>query len=275
MTHTPPKIAEEGFSFGVFADPHFARKKSDSERSFSVSLKKLEECVPIFQNKGVDFVVCLGDFIDSNDDGASPLNELVQVRDAFTEKGLTLFPVLGNHDIFDLRRETLAEVLGFPSANCYYSFDWKGWHFSVLETNFGPNGMPYTGRAFPWDECYVNPEQLQWLADDLRKAVGPAIVLTHGNLDPRYNGNSLDPHIVRNHEAVRSVIRQAGSVRMVLQGHYHKGCSWTVDGIPYLTLKAIVEDPTASELFIISCRKDSTILTEKIVHHITSEEMTI
>ena len=259
MMHPHCGTTADVFSFGVFADPHFARKKNDGERFFEESYQKLAEIVPLFQREAVDFVVCMGDFIDVNDDGSLPYEELRAIRDLVLRAGAPLYPVLGNHDILQLDRETLARMLPFPDAKCYYSFDWKGWHFAVLETNIGSDGVPYTGSTMVWDDCWIDEEQLKWLEKDLRAAEGPAVVLTHGNLDPRLSGGKLDPHIVKNHEAVRAVLRGSGRVKIVLQGHCHRGYEQTLDGVPYLTLPAIVEGPAEGCALFVSCGSDGSI----------------
>ena len=51
----------------------------------------------------------------------------------------------------------------------------------------------------------------------------------------------MDPHVVKNQEAVRKILQENGQVLAVLQGHCHAGAFSVEKGIPYLTLKALVD----------------------------------
>jgi hypothetical protein len=57
------------------------------------------------------------------------------------------------------------------------------------------------------------------------------------------------PHLalVRNREAVRQVIAEAGNVVGVFNGHLHWNQLTWHDGIPYVTLSSLTENPTGEE----------------------------
>ena len=59
------------------------------------------------------------------------------------------------------------------------------------------------------------------------------IICIHENLDP----NVDFWHIVKNADTVREIIK--GKASLVLQGHYHHGAESIVDGILYITLRAV------------------------------------
>ncbi|HRX87499.1 MAG TPA: metallophosphoesterase, partial [Phycisphaerae bacterium] len=100
--------------------------------------------------------------------------------------GMPVHYCMGNHDALgwsarrkcgaddpELGKRMIMERLEWEKS--YYSFDFRGWHFVVLDSIFpinGPNGPAYEPR--------IGPEQLEWLAYDLGSAAGrPTVALTH------------------------------------------------------------------------------------------------
>ncbi len=255
---------QKSFCFGVFADPHYADKDSDSERWFRRSSEKLDSCLKKFKEETIDFVVCLGDFIDYNQDLSDPVPQLREIRDKVRNCGFALYSVLGNHDVMQLPREVLRKELSLPREEGYYAFEHKGWRFVVLDTNYDPEGRAYSGKDMQWDRCVVDPKQMHWLKNELESAKGPVAVLTHGNLEPRCLGQQLDPHIVLNSKEITDLFSKSGKVKLVLQGHYHKGCVTQYEGIPYVTLRAMVEGPENNAALIVSCRENGAFSYENL-----------
>lgn len=64
-------------------------------------------------------------------------------------------------------------------------------------------------------------------------------MFVHQRLDPA----SERRHLVKNAAAVRKVLEASGKVRAVITGHQHDGGQCKVNGIPYYTLRAMVEGP--------------------------------
>ena len=66
----------------------------------------------------------------------------------------------------------------------------------------------------------------------------PTVVLAHQRLD-----GDDDPHGVRNAALTREILEASGQVRAVFQGHDHRGAHNVIEGIDYVTLRAVVEGP--------------------------------
>ena len=62
--------------------------------------------------------------------------------------------------------------------------------------------------------------------------------MVHECLDPTVEDKAC---VIKNSEAVREVIKQSGKVKMVIQGHYHRGNEIMIDEIPYIALKGVCE----------------------------------
>jgi alkaline phosphatase len=259
------KMGGESPVLGIFTDTHYCHKPDDGERFFQNSLDKMRNLTRLFRERQVDLTFCLGDLIDTeeNDKDAAALR-LEEALAVWRTVSVPLYLCPGNHDISALPREDFLRALGMPWSNSYGSFDYGAVHFIMLDTNHDREGRAYTSSTVRWDECYLDQTQLDWLKTDLEKGDGPALVFAHANLDPRYHEGELDPHVVKNHEEVRSLLLKSRRVRMVLQGHYHKGRSCIMDGIAYFTLPAVVEGKDKNYGLILRCGSDHSLQWEEL-----------
>ena len=241
---TPPSEtgARSLLTFGVFADAHYA-PITYADRYCADSIEKLKVCIDAFNARDLSLAVNLGDSVDacgSVDEGLAYLAEFGETFARFRgERRL----VLGNHDLETFTKQQFVENCGVDGAKAYGSFDHGGVHFAVLDGNCHEDGTDFAAGDYDWADSWVADEQVAWLADDLAGAAGwPVVVLCHECLD-QPEGKPADPHVVRNHDAVRSVIERAGNVAVVIQGHCHPGRHRVLNGIPYITLAAMCVGP--------------------------------
>ena len=225
--------------FGAFADAHYADKVY-GDRHCHDSADKLQACVEVFRNEGVDFAVCMGDLIDSAEELEVEIGYARTMSDIFTRFEGPRHWVLGNHDVSALTKEEFLELCG-AERPAYYSFDVNGVHFVVLDGNFHEDGSEFRAGDFSWDDAWVCAAQTEWLARDLAEAGDRrAVILCHENIDHRLWNGVLDPHVVRDAARVRQVLEEAGNVTAVVQAHYHPGMQTVQNGIPYVCLRAMV-----------------------------------
>ncbi|MDR2259161.1 MAG: metallophosphoesterase [Treponema sp.] len=249
---------------GIFTDTHYSRKPDDGERFFQNSLDKMKHLTRLFRKRQVDLTFCLGDLIDKEENDKDAALRLEELLTVWKTVSVPIYLCPGNHDISALPREDFFKIAGLPCSRAYRSFDYGGVHFIILDTNHDKEGRAYTPRTMRWDECYIDPLQLEWLKADLKNGSGPALVFSHANLDPRFHNGELDPHVVKNHEEVRSVLVNSRRVQMVLQGHYHKGRQCIMDEITYFTLPAVVEGKDKNYGLILRCGSDRPLQWEEL-----------
>jgi predicted phosphodiesterase len=232
----------ETVRFGIVTDCHYADADAIGTRYYRHSLDKLGECVEAMNEQQVDFLVELGDFKDQDSPPIEQktLSYLRAVESVFCKfKGPT-YHVLGNHDADSLSKAqflTNIDNAGVNPARSYYSFDFNGVHFIVLDANYKSDGADYDHGNFDWTDANIPPAELQWLRQDLAATHGAVIVLVHQLLD------GTGSHYVNNADEVRQVLEQSGRILAVFQGHLHDGGYSRIDGIHYYTLKAVVEGP--------------------------------
>lgn len=246
--------------FGIVTDSHYADADTVGSRYYRHSLDKLTECDELMNDQKVDFLIELGDFKDQNNPPVEKMTLLYlrTVEKIFQKfKGPT-YHVLGNHDMDSISKKQFqnnVENTGIDLSKSYYSFDFNGVHFVILDANYKSDGTDYNHGNFDWTDANIPPPEQNWLRQDLAVAHGPAIVFIHQLLDGTgsvYVNNAVD---------IRQILDQSGKVTAVFQGHHHEGSYSYIEGIHYYTLKAMVEGPGEknNSYAIVEIRPDTSI----------------
>lgn len=240
-------------TFGVMTDLH-SEIIHDAE-------KRIEAFTTACAQNHVDFGVQLGDFtlpdwkgyylceeerVSDNLRNTLSLEEKTRAKrrgllNLLSGHEFSTYHVLGNHDM-DLH--SIREVLDFYGMeNASYSFDQNGFHFVVLDTNYGlkdgkefsfEHGL-YRNWVYQPEEPYpyVPKKELMWLEKDLENTDKPVILLSHSGL----NGAFLN---VLNHEEVFDILTQTpGKVILCINGHKHQDILAYERGIPVVTINSI------------------------------------
>ncbi len=245
MSGLPLTAAEPGgkndtsLTFGLITDVHYGDSDTRGSRHYRDSLKKLAAAVEEFRRQEVAFVAELGDLINAGPSKETELEYLETVYGVLKPLDVPKHFVLGNHCVDTLTKAEFLKGCGRDRSPTYYSFDVKGYHFVVLDADFLEDGTSYAAGNFQWTDTWIPKEEQDWLQGDLAKSKGrPTIVFIHQNLH-----DEKDVHGVKNAPEVRKILEASGDVIAVFQGHMHSGGLVTVGGIPYCTLRAMVEGP--------------------------------
>ena len=222
------------FSFGIITDLHYAEKEMQINRYYRESDEKLRECIETFNSLQPDFIIELGDFVDSGDRDTE-LGYFQTINTIFKEFDGDRYYVIGNHDLSTFSKEEFIRFSG--SSDTHFSFDHEDCHFVVLDANFKRDGSDYNAGNFDWMETFIPESQLKWLKNDFEQAKEKqTIVFVHQNLN-----DENSPYGVKNAPEVRKILESAGNVLAVFQGHDHSGGYAVINGIHYVTFRAAVE----------------------------------
>lgn len=227
-------------SFGIVTDVHYADMPDKDAKSYNQSLDKLEDCVQKMNDHAVDFLIELGDFkdIDASNSEEKAMIYLYRAEKVFSKFIGPKYHVLGNHDVDCISKSqflSVAQNTGIPPSSTYYSYNYKGIHFVVLDANFDSTGNDYEKGQFAWNDSNIPDVELKWLKKDLNKTKYPSIIFIHQPLE------ESGEYFVNNSEEVRKILEKSGKVAAVFQGHYHAGNYRLLNGIHYYTLKALVD----------------------------------
>ncbi len=227
-------------TIGLFADAHYAHLVY-GDRYCEDTLVKLRVCMETFNIRQPDLVINLGDLIDKADDRETEAGYLAAARQVYESFEGERHYVLGNHDVATFTKAEYIAACGTEYPAPYYAFESHGVHCVILDSNCHEDGTDFNAGMFDWNDAWISEAQLSWLRDDLSRAGDkPVLVFSHGNLDHRLWEGRLDPHVVKNSEQVRSILEEAGTVRAVIQAHYHPGLFTKINGIAYIGLRAMV-----------------------------------
>lgn len=192
-----------------------------------VRLRTFVEAVK--SRKDLDAVLQLGDFCYS--DAASK-----ECLDLWRTIDLPTIHVLGNHDMDKCDKDAAMKAWGMPAR--YGAKTIGGYRFAWLDLNHYKKGgelVSYkdgnyfmAGATHNW----ADPEQLSWLARELKSAREPVIVLSHQPLGIRGADGKLPPE----QEEVLSVLK--GATAACLFGHLHVDRLETEYEIPCLCVNS-------------------------------------
>ncbi len=159
-----------------------------------------------------------------------------------------VYTTLGNHDIFGLYDKT-GEWHEHPEygkkmyenrlANRFYSFDFRNWHFVILDSNGINKKDPYIG--------YIDSLQIDWLKNDLGQLNKNTAIVIVSHI-PLLSVERLvlvgfedgipNTCLVTNARAVIEILQQY-NVKMVLQGHSHFREDILYNGIHFISGGAV------------------------------------
>jgi hypothetical protein len=203
---------------GLIADGHYAATDTPG-RARTEGAKRLSLALEDLAKRDLEYIFTLGDMIDHVGDSESERAHLKEVGKLLrTQACAPTHAVLGNHDVGCFDKATCLAALGQRRKRAYYAFDYAHWR-----------------------ENYLGAEQLRWLRHQVF-SVGerPVLVFAHANLDPRPGPvDGLDDHNVRDCREALEILSMGGNVHGVIQGHCHSGCLNEINGIRFITLKAL------------------------------------
>jgi UDP-2,3-diacylglucosamine pyrophosphatase LpxH len=252
-------------TFGVVADVQYYAGKPLGTRYYAASLDKLKDAITEFNKEKVQFVLNLGDTIDTNIwsfDAVMPLFKMIKSP---------VYHVVGNHDfsVKEGEEEKVLPALGLKES--HYAFSRGDWRFVVLdgfelrfpfpedETLAKESETLYTRlrveskeNAQRWNGG-IGSEQLSFLEHHLSqadKAGKNAVVVCHFPVLPESGGN-----LWNDFEVVARLEKHA-SVKAYFCGHNHEGDYVFQNGIHYLTFQGMVETPDQNAFAIVTLRKD-------------------
>ncbi len=255
-----PPQAPASVRFGLVTDVHYADVEPRGARPYRESLAKLKECVALMNREKPDFLMELGDFKDQDDisDEAKTLGYLRKIESVFAGFAGPGYHLLGNHDVDSLSKAQflgIASNPGIPPEWSYYRFDVRGIRFLALDADFLADGSPYDHGRFTWSDSNIPPAEMDWLRSELTASPKPLIVFVHQELDGQGD------YYVKNAVAVRALLERTGKVLAVFQGHRHEGAFTKIKGIPYYTLKGMIEGsgPEHSSYALVDVDSQGTI----------------
>ncbi|EAR02034.1 metallophosphoesterase family protein [Maribacter sp. HTCC2170] len=208
-------------NFGIIADVH-KDLMPDANR-------RLEEFISEANQREVDFIIQMGDFCMAEEENTAFMNIWE------TYKG-PKYHVLGNHDMDRHSKKEMLDYWGMPKT--YYSYDFQGFHFVVLDANFlfqDGKFIDYEKANFYVDSSlrtFIDDAQIEWFKADLEATKLPTVVFSHQSLWHYEWG-------VKNRLALQRIMEaQKEKVICCMNGHNHIDFHHYQNGIDYIEINS-------------------------------------
>ena len=210
--------------FGICADVHHGTRSDERWR--------MKRFVEEAAERKADFIIQLGDFVSADRTG----REMLDVWERFDGPR---YHVLGNHETEHTTKEEMLAFLGQKEK--YFSFDMGAYHFVVLDNNYLKEGnvyLDYAYRTRDFNNCYIPPQELEWLEKDLQSTDKRCFLFMHAT-------SEVGDWRILNIHAFRSVLwrvnERAGynKVTMVFSGHDHADAYRFKGGIHYQVINSM------------------------------------
>lgn len=140
---TPP-VGDAQFQFVVYGD---TRTRHEVHRTVIQGILK---------HADPDFILHTGDLVENGDD-TSLWPTFFEIEGPLLRKA-AFFPALGNHE------RNSGNYYGYMEAKAYYSFNWGGAHFTVIDSDLENTAPTLEERDAFWEQ------QTRWLENDLAAA---------------------------------------------------------------------------------------------------------
>ncbi len=221
------KKPQSPLKFGIMADAHADLIPDKNER--------IEKFIREAIAKEVNFIIQLGDFCFPKKENKDFLAIWQQFKNP-------KYHLLGNHDMDVSSKAVIMDFLEMSKK--YYSFDQKGIHFIVLDANYlyaDNEYSDYDTANFYVDDAlrtYINPAQIEWLANDLKQTNLPTIVFSHQSLiNPIWGIKNR----VQIQELLEKENQRAGFQKVIacFNGHDHIDFHRTLNNIHYLEVNSM------------------------------------
>jgi len=237
-------LAQSPLRLGVVTDIHFAKAPARGTRFYEESYAKLQEACAHFRDTNAQCVISLGDIVDSapGADAAGEAKFLESINKVLTTGAPQTAYTFGNHCVGSIRKEDYLKTVGQERGT--RSLDLGAWHVVILDACYKRDGSSYEPGKFTWDDTTIPEGQIEWLKADLKASSKHTIVFCHQRLD--WTTAKRPDTGVDSAPAVRKVLEESGKVRAVFLGHTHQNDYSEINGIPYVTLRAMVEGSGAA-----------------------------
>ena len=231
-------MAREHITLAVVTDIHNGPRQF--KKPGHTALAALREFVAGLGTAGTDLVVEMGDRINDVDYDSDRLH-LGEVAEVFRAWDGPLYHLIGNHDVFNMDRTEIAEVLGRAVDNIAVSF--KGWRLIFWQ----PSVVMSERWTYPVDQA-----DLDWLDTALTEADGPAVIFTHIPLhgeamtgNPYFENRPTEAQY-EGAEALRAKLVGNSKVVLCVSGHAHLNDLRVIDGLPFVTVQSLTDTGLAS-----------------------------
>jgi hypothetical protein len=218
--------------FGFVTDFEYGYKDNVGNKPTNKALEALEKTVYYFNKEfHPEIVIAGGDMVESSlSKKPTTIEQFKKINGVFSKLESRRGYVFGNHDLRDLNKEELRNILEMSENHNY--FDQGAWRLVLMDTNFKADGSDL-GPDF-YVGGYVSKNEFDWLREafDTEK---PIILFSHHspipeNIDGNFISNTKN---ILNGIELHNFLKQYANLVLVVSGHEPGYKFKNVDGVNY------------------------------------------
>ena len=236
------KSKQKSFTFAFMTDIHLTQDRNGVQ-GFKKAIQTINDLKPDFVITGGDLIM---DALGQRYSKADSLYNLYQ--ETISDLKIPVYNTMGNHEIYGIYSSSGADPLnpeygekmfGKRLGKSYYSFDYKGWKFFILNSIEDAKKNKYVGQ--------IDDDQIRWIKEELLKTdtLTPIVLSTHIPFLTAYTqkylgttvANDSSMIIVNGNEVLDLFTRH--NLKLVLQGHLHMVEDIYIDNIHFITGGAV------------------------------------
>lgn len=228
----------EKVKVAIFTDPHSALIDTKvGTRRPSLSPVKIKKMMDRFVKMGVEYVICLGDFIENAYDDEENTEMLEMMMGIIRTYNIPFYTLMGNHDCDAFTKEEFYEIAKIDAVP--KSVRIGDALFVYLDANFLKDGTSYKPGNIEWTNTFIPQDQLDYYKKAWQNTDASEVyVFMHQNADTTIPDQR---YWMSNAKQVQEALAECPKLKGVYQGHYHKGHEGIINGIPYHTIPAVCE----------------------------------
>jgi 3',5'-cyclic-AMP phosphodiesterase len=236
------KSKREDFKFVFMTDIHLTQQRN-AVAGFTQAINTINGLHPDFVITGGDLIM---DALEQKYSAADSLYDLY--LNSVKNLKMPVYNTMGNHEIFGIYKTSGADSLNpeygekmFEKrmGKSYYSFNYKGWKFIVINSIEDTRRNSYIGK--------IDDAQMEWIKKELENTskMTPIVISTHipfitANTQ-KYAGTTVandSSTVIYNGKEVLDLFT-GYNLKLVLQGHLHTVEDIFIDGIHFITGGAV------------------------------------
>lgn len=237
-SQTLSKENKANFSFVFCTDIHVEPERN-AVKGFTQAIDTINKLQPAFVITGGDLIM---DALGQTYGRADSLYNLYQ--EVIKKFQMPVHNTMGNHEIYGIYKKSGADpsnpeygekMFEKRLGKSYYTFDYDGWKFMVLNSVEDTKQNKYIG--------FIDDEQIEWVKQELAKTDSqtPIVISTHipfiTAFAQKYSGSTVandSSLVVVNAKEILDLFK-GYNLKLVLQGHLHTVEDIYIDGIHFIT----------------------------------------
>jgi 3',5'-cyclic-AMP phosphodiesterase len=236
------KSGPGSFRFAFITDIHITPERN-AVPGFKQAIQMINDLKPAFVITGGDLIM---DALGQSYGSADSLYDLYQ--ETARDFKMPVHNTMGNHEIYGIYSQSGADpqnpeygekMFERRMGKSYYSFNYKGWKFMILNSIEDTKKNSYIGQ--------IDDAQIGWIKEELQKTdtITPIVISTHipfitANTQ-KYVGTTVandSSTVIFNGKEVLDLFNRH-NLKLVLQGHLHNVEDIYIDNIHFITGGAV------------------------------------